>query len=102
MAFPALYPTPGHPMRAKALGAPNNGNETIPIPWVPLLGYDPALVTKANLSIGMRPGNVAGVSAVKFVSLAPDKSSITVEFTTSTPGVGTCFLTVDLQHSQTR
>lgn len=103
MAFPDLFPVAGNLMTAKAIGVPDNGNETFGIPWVPFMGMDPAQIDEENLELTVVQSTLApGVTSARLVSLAADKSSITVDFTQTVPGTGRCMVICSLKHSLPR
>lgn len=114
MSFPALVLTPNTlagpgatmPYSAEATGVPDAGANVIALPFV-AAGIPPDLVDPTRIKIYFDPdpdrpagGSLApGVTDVRYVSIAPDKSTITLDFAQSAPGVGTCRLNLELDHT---
>jgi hypothetical protein len=101
VAFPplALRPDPlgidgVSQLYAEALGIPANGPNVIGLPFLsdPRSGIDPSLVDEDWLEFWIdmngEQGTVSGVQDAAFVSLAPDKLSVTISFLQTVPGVG--------------
>ena len=113
MAFPDLelvpdvLKGPGEflPSVAEATGVPVAGSNAIGLPFVGA-GVDSELIdpTRMRISVELDPGrtagttNLPGVDDCTWVSLAPDKLSMTLSLTNST-GTGNCRITVELVHT---
>lgn len=112
MSFPDLQIVqnqlnPGTPLLyvAEAQGVPVAGVNVVGLPFLGL-GVDPDLIDPKRMTIDVdidpdRPAGGTlnpGVTDVKFVSIAPDKSSISLSFTNDT-GTGVCRLVLQLEHT---
>jgi len=114
MSFPALVLTPnvlagpGADMiySAEATGIPAAGPNVIPLPFV-AAGVPPSQIDPTRLKVYYDPdpnrpagGSLApGVTDVRYVSLAVDKSTITLDFAQSAPGFGECRVSIEVDHS---
>jgi hypothetical protein len=113
--FPALLlrpdiNSPGNVAQiyAEATGIPDNGLNVIGLPFVsdPRSGVAPSLVTEDWLEFWLdlngENGTVPGVSDAAFVSLAPDKLSLSWTFSQTAPGIGTARMICRLIHTAVR
>jgi hypothetical protein len=95
---------------AEATGIPDNGNNTFTLPFV-AAGIDPNLIQADWMRITvtlngrqLQNGTVlaAGVTDAAFVSLAANKTDLTLTFTQGAPGVGQANVGVELIHTVSR
>lgn len=92
------------PNVAESTGTPDAGNNTFALPFVDA-GMDPALIDPSRLQfeVELDPNRSAGVplnpgvTDMRFVSLAADKRSVTVDFAQS--GIGLARVTCTVNHT---
>jgi hypothetical protein len=101
MAFPNLLPKPDaragktSDIWAENTGQPDNGNNTIGLPFV-AQGVDPNDIDEDWLDLYIEALGPS-VTAANFVSLAPDKQSMVVNFTQG--GTDNAYMRVRSYHS---